>query len=98
MSNPFFPSGNTSNVAVTSSNQAVALNRTGTAQNALRVHVTGTEDVFINIGGTAAVATSMPVGAGHTEVFGLPDNVTSVGVIGVTGGLSTVYFTLGNGV
>ena len=96
--NSFFPQGATSSVAVTSASQSVTLVRTGTSACAIRVHVIGTEDVFIQFGAAAVLATSMPVGAGHTELFSLPDDVTSIGVIGATGGLSTVYFTVGNGI
>lgn len=95
--NPFFPQATTSSVAVTASNQNVSLSRTGTSADSIRVHVLGTQDVFLQFGGAAALATSMPIGAGHTEVFALPVDTASIGVIASATG-STIYFTLGNGI
>jgi hypothetical protein len=61
----------------------------------------GTDTIFIemrNSGATAAAAaTSMPMLPNSVEVFTISNETTSVQVIGVTGGVSTLYVTVGEG-
>ena len=97
--NPFSPSGATANIAVTATTQNEAIPIIGTGSTTIRVHVGGSQDVFLEFGDSNVVATlaaSMPVGAGHTEVFGLPPSATHYAVIAASTG-STLYVTPGNG-
>jgi len=63
----------------------------------------GTDQVFVSVGGIAAVATasSMALLPNSVEVFTIPGNIASdnvyVAAIGVAGG-NTLYVSVGNGI
>lgn len=102
MQQAFRPTPNaTVNIDVSGSSQGVLV--TPDAANAIRVMNNGTATAWINFGPssvTAAVATSMPVGPGTTEVLrfqnkdGSPLYVAAIAA-GATG---KIYFTPGNGI
>lgn len=94
-------STNTSNVAVTASNQSTSLGTlAGQKQYNVRLVNNGTQVVFFNFttgAGTAATGTDMPILPGTVEVFEIPATATYINCIaGATG--STLYWTLGEGV
>lgn len=98
MNGTFSAQGPTAQIAVTSSNQTLTLTITGSTASKVRMRNVGTDEVYFSFGGTANTTTSMSIGAGHTEMFELPLGVSTLGVIGATGGLSTLRVTPGNGV
>lgn len=89
--------GATQSLAVTSSNQTVTLNYTH-GHRAIRLVNSGTDIVWVNFGAVAAVGTGLPIPAGQTELFTVPQGISTMGVIGVTGGLSNLYSTVGEGI
>lgn len=93
----FRPLGATQSTAVTNGNQTVTLNYT-LGYRAIRFVNLGTDTVWFNFGAVAAVGTGIPIPAGQTEIFTVPHGITTYGVIGVTGGLSTLYSTIGEGI
>lgn len=64
----------------------------------VRVVNVGATPVFINFGtaGVAATTASMPVAAGATNIFSVPEGTTHVGTI-VGTGTAVIYFTAGEG-
>lgn len=95
---PFGVAGTTQNLAVTASNQYLALTGGGDASS-LRIVNIGTQTVFLLFGtGTVAatVANAVPLLAGVIEVFAIGPSVTSLAMIAATTG-STVYVTPGYG-
>jgi hypothetical protein len=93
----FRPLGATQSTAVTTSNQTVTLNYTA-GHRAIRLVNSGTDVVWINFGGVAAIGTGLPIPAGQTEIFTVPQGTNTYGVLGVTGGLSNLYSTVGEGI
>jgi hypothetical protein len=96
---PFTPLGDTVNIDVSSSNQAVLIDADG-GSSSVRVMNNGTATVWIKFGETsptAAVATSIPVGPGVTEVFTPPNRVVYAAAI-AAGSTGKVYFTPGAGI
>lgn len=97
----FRPTPNaTVNIDVSSSNQRVVI--TDGAANAVRVMNNGTATVWIDFGPvavTAALATSMPVGPGVTEVlrFQTKDGSRLYAAAIAAGSTGKIYFTPGNG-
>lgn len=102
---PFVPKppngNNTVNVAVTSSNQSLALGANkGQGFQAVRIVNSGTQNIFLNFSqaaGTAAVATDLVMLAGSVEIFGLHPDISFINVIAAASG-STMYVTVGEGV
>lgn len=86
----------TQSVAVLTSNTAITLNYTN-GTRALRVCNVGTQVVFINFNAAGSLATGIPIPAGQTEVFTIPNDVTSVGTIANATG-SNLYTTVGEGI
>lgn len=91
----------TVNIDVSSSNQRVSLNF-GPSCDAIRVMNNGTATVWVDFGPVAivaALATSMPVGPGVTEV--LRDNTNDGSPLYAAaiaaGSTGKIYFTPGNG-
>jgi hypothetical protein len=86
----------TQTTAVTNTNQNVALNwNNGT--RTIRLCNIGTEVVWVNFDGVAAVGTGIPIPANQTELFIIGKDVTSYGVIAATGGANSLYSTIGEG-
>ena len=102
---PFGPkptnSQNTVNLAVTGSNQSVALVGTpGQGYQSVRIVANGTVPVFINFStgtGTASTSTDMVMLPGTVEVFWLPKPITHVNAIAAGVG-TTIYCTVGEGI
>ncbi len=95
---PFWPKGSTVNVAVTTSTQRVAITGPAIGTQSVRVANVGTDVIFITLGTVttnAALATSMPLLPNSAETFNVQNDITHVAVIGVTGGVSTMYVTTG---
>lgn len=98
---PFVPkAAGTVNIDVSASSQRVDLD-TFVGEQQVRVMNDGTATVWINFGDstvTAALATSMPVGPGVTEVItvrgGSAINVAAI----AAGSTGKIYFTPGAGV
>lgn len=99
---PFQPvpgASNTTNAAVTASSAQLTL-PTPMANGPQTIMLTniGTQTVFWAFGSvTASLTTSMPLLAGTTQSFTLPDGVTQISVIAANTG-SILYATLGTGV
>lgn len=95
---PFMPEGPTVNISVTSSSQSITLGAGGSAKS-VRIMNNGTATVWVNFGATgvtAALATSIPVGPGVTEVLTAPENLTATFVAAIAAGSTgSIYFTPG---
>jgi hypothetical protein len=99
---PFQPvpgASNTTNLAVTASSQQLTLpTPMANGPQTIMLTVIGIQDVFFAMGSvTASLTTSMPLLAGTTRAFTLPDGVTQISVIAANTG-STIYATLGTGI
>jgi len=90
---------NTSNIAVTASNQTFTLSPTvGSDGGTVRLANIGTQTVFVAMGTvTSTTTTSMPVLANSIETFSLPGGVNTLSVIAAATG-STLYATIGQGI
>ena len=93
----FRPLGATQTTAVTNVNQTVTLNYLH-GHRAIRLVNSGTDLGWVNLGAVAAVGTGIPIPAGQTEIFTVERGISTYGVIGVTGGLSSLYSTVGEGI
>lgn len=96
---PFSPVGDTVNVAVTATSQALALTSLGTMGGSVRIGNIGTQTVFIAFGSssvTTTTAAGIPILPNTVEVFAL-GGVTHVAAIATAVG-STLYATSGQGV
>lgn len=103
----FYPTGATAAIAnaSTDGNSRVALPTVadGAQRRQLRVFNASDRTLWLEFGGstvTAAAATSMPFGAGMTEVFGY-DVETITHIAAVASGdaaVGSIYFTVGKGV
>lgn len=98
MNGTFSAQGITAQIAVTAANQTLTLAITGDTATKVRLRNVGTDEVYFAFGAAANTTSSMSMGAGHTEMFELPPGISTIGVIGATGGLSTLRATPGNGV
>lgn len=101
MANPFDPAeSRTVNIDVAATSARVSI---GDSPDSIRVMNDGSATVWIEFGGntvTAALATSMPVGAGVTEVLRSPNYAGGnlyVAAI-AAGATGKIYFTPGNGI
>jgi hypothetical protein len=96
---PFQPkstAANTTNIAVTATNQTFTLPTRSAGGQVLLTNV-GTQTVFIALGTVTSVATtSMPLIANTSRVISVPDGVTTLSVIAANTG-STLYATDGIG-
>lgn len=92
----FRPLANTQTVAATDTNSNLVLSGPG-GSRAVRIYNAGTSTVFLSFGGTAAVATGMPMPSGGVETFSISIDITSLGIICDTAGTATVYVTVGEG-
>ena len=99
---PFRPSGATVPITVgAAASAATQVCATGT--RSVRVMNDGTATAWINFGDvtvTAAVATSMPVGPGVTEVLSFPNLTAATFYVAAIAAGSTgkIYFTPGSGI
>lgn len=97
----FKPTGPTVNIDVSSSNQEVALS-TSPGGFDVRVMNNGTATAWINFGVTgtlAAVATTIPVGPGVTEVLRVGPKTGAVFAQAIAAGpTGKIYFTPGEGI
>lgn len=95
----------TATLAVTNANQNITVPSAGLgtanarAGYSVRLVNSGNDIVFVNFGAAASAASgnSMPLLPNSVETFWLNPGYATVGVIGVTGGLSTLYLTYGEG-
>lgn len=85
----------TLNLAVTAASQSITVPtpRNGNGMT-MRIVNSGTQTVFYNINGAAAVATSIPILPNTVETFWLPPDAITVRFIAAATG-STVYLTIG---
>ncbi len=84
-------------VAVTSASQDLAITPPQ-GGGSMRLVNEGTDKIYWKYGaGGATVAGSVPMLPNTAEVFDLPGGITSLAVIGATGGLSTLRVTPGQG-
>lgn len=96
---------NAVNIAVTVASQFLAFSGFGnTAGKTIRMTNIGTDVIYVrlgtskNNGSAAATGTpSMVMLPNTTEKIGIPEDFTGLNVIGVTGGLSNFYVSLGEG-
>lgn len=101
MATPFQPNpAKTVNIDVAASSARVAI---AGAPTSVRVMNDGTATAWINFGDvtvTAAVATSMPVGPGVTEVLSFPNLTAATFYVAAIAAGSTgkIYFTPGSGI
>lgn len=91
----------TVNLAVTASNQYIAIPNTPLGTRSIRVVVIGTATVFMehaesNTTSPATTTTSMPQMANTSEVYTISTDITHLAVIAAGTG-STVYLTYGEG-
>ncbi len=89
---------NSQNTALTAASQQVAINDV-TGTKAIRFTNLGTSNAFIEFGttsATAAVATSMVLPAGQTEIFTIGNDITHYAIIG-DGTSSVIYSQVGEG-
>jgi hypothetical protein len=102
MSFPFTPNaGGDSTVTIAaisaSATSGTLVGQSNSGQESIRVYNSGLVPVFINIGGTATAAASMPIAPGSVELFGLGSGQTTVSAITASGS-ATLYVTTGRGV
>lgn len=93
----FRPLAATQATAVTNVNQTVNLNLNN-GYRAVRFVNSGTDIVWINFFGAAAIGTGVPLPGGQTEVFTVPKDISSYGVITTAAGTNTLYSTVGEGI
>jgi hypothetical protein len=93
----FSPQGDTANLTVTASSQAVALNKTTGEEGTARVHNSDTTDTFVAFGiSTVSVtaAAGIPLAPGETAFIDLGPGVTHMAAIG-SANTKKVYVTWG---
>lgn len=93
----FRPLGATQATAVTNVNQTVTLNYTA-GHRAIRLVNVGSDTVWVNFSGAAAIGTGLPIPAGQTEIFTVPQGTNSYGVITTAASTNTLYSTVGEGI
>lgn len=94
---PFEVQGDSQTVAVTASNQSIAINASPLGNRSIRLLVIGTDPVYFTLTtgeDTAAVATSTPMLANSVETFLLRNEITHINVIS-TGTGSSLTLTVG---
>jgi hypothetical protein len=52
----------------------------------------------VNFGGVAAIGTGIPIPAGQTEIFTVPQGISTYGVITTAPSTNTLYSTIGEGI
>lgn len=93
-------SNTTVNIAVTASNQVLAVNAVPVGNRTVRITNSGTQVIFIEFGSATSVAalgTSVAMLPNTTETFFMRNENTHLAVISSTTG-STMYVTRGEGV
>lgn len=95
----FEPTGATVNEAVGTTAETVSLSgKLSDRDGAVHIYVKGTQDVFIRLDGvTPTVSNAMPLAAGTTQTFSMPQGSLDVKHIAAAAG-STIYVTPGRGV
>lgn len=102
---PFVPTGNTVQIAATSTSGNVAISaarpKVAELPGTMRVYNAGPNLVWIAQGATSALTasgtTDLPVPAGNTEVFEMLGDTVFVAAICAAVQTATVYFTPGQG-
>ena len=86
-------------ITVSASSQSVALTGLTKSEDTVRVYNATTETIFITFSvgaGTAVLNSSLPVGVGQSEAFGVAADVTHANAIG-TGATGIINFSVGKG-
>lgn len=90
------PFGQVADTVNLTADGVVAVPRSGMGTQSIRICNLGSTTIFLQFGKDATVAanstTSMPMLPGTVEVFLLPNDITNIACVGISG---TVYFTTG---